>query len=330
MLPQYSPSRTEFNESIVDLVDAALTREEVDVSHFDSFRNLDHFQDTLRSVLPQMLRHFSVSGVVDQLVRLAFDGCEHMDIVDFKGLSAGTVGEALETKELSGVKEISLSVDAIHTTGASNSTAIYLADALAQCSNIKKIYVMYEPEVMRNYRPTRRRQSIEFLARLLNKSEDLSGTTIFLSDIYQAAICKTLWFSRDYQPPYNHFPIRNIFYRTQLNAYDPATYCFGHFRMDHMLLGPESFVARFLNWLRHPDFYMAGMACGPETLAELSQLDIRPLPIGGRAQPQRFLVAADTILARGWTLLVSKRTFTNYLAVEDNMYGSRENMPEYC
>lgn len=107
VLPQYSPCRTEFDESIVDLVDAALTREEVDVSHFDSFRNLDHFQDTLRSVLPQMLRHFSASGAVDQLVRLAFDGCEHMDIVDFKGLSAGTVSEALETKELSGVKEIS-------------------------------------------------------------------------------------------------------------------------------------------------------------------------------------------------------------------------------
>lgn len=36
--------------------------------------------------------------------------------------------------------------------------------------------------------------------------------------------------------------------------------------MDHMLLGPESFVARFLSWLHHPGFHMAGMACGPDTL----------------------------------------------------------------
>lgn len=100
--------------------------------------------------------------------------------------------------------------------------------------------------------------------------------------------------------------------------------------MDHMLIGTESFVARFLSWLRHPDFHMAGTACGPDKLADLSQLDVRPLPIGDCAHPRRFLEAADTILVRGWTVLVSQRTFTNYLVAEDNMCGSRENLPEDC
>ncbi|KID81952.1 glycosyl transferase [Metarhizium guizhouense ARSEF 977] len=62
----------------------------------------------------------------------------------------------------------------------------------------------------------------------------------------------------------------------------------------------------------------------------LSQLDARPLPIGGRAHPRRFLEAADTILGRGWTVLVSQRTLKNYLVAEDNMCGSRENLPEDC
>ncbi|KID85712.1 glycosyl transferase, partial [Metarhizium majus ARSEF 297] len=75
---------------------------------------------------------------------------------------------------------------------------------------------------------------------------------------------------------------------------------------------------------------MAGMACGPDTLADSSQLDVRPLPVGGRAHPKRFLEAADTILARGWTVLVSRRTLKNYLVAEDNMRGSRENLPEDC
>lgn len=82
--------------------------------------------------------------------------------------------------------------------------------------------------------------------------------------------------------------------------------------------------------MRHHDFHMAGMACRPDTLADLSQLDVCPLPIGSCAHPQRFLEAADTILARGWTVLLSKRTFTNCLVVEDHMCGRRENLPEDC
>ncbi|EFY97043.2 hypothetical protein MAA_07589 [Metarhizium robertsii ARSEF 23] len=201
VLPIYGPSATEVDGSIVHLVESALRRDEVDVSQFSPIRNLDHFQETLRSILPEMLRHSSASGVLGQLLGLAFDGCEHLDMVDFKSLSAEAVDAALSTKELSGVKEISLSAEMLNETGTSNSTPTDLADT-AQCSNIENIYVMCEPELGRDRRLAKQRQSVDYLAKLLSKMEEISGS-VFLSAMYSAAICKTLWFPEHYQPSYN-------------------------------------------------------------------------------------------------------------------------------
>lgn len=198
MLPIYSPSATEVDGSIVHLVDAALRRAEVDVSQFSSIRNLDHFQEALRSILPEMLRYSSAPGMLGHLLGLAFDGCEHLDMVDFKSLSAEAVDAALSTKELSGVKEISLSAEMLNETGTSNSTPTDLADTLAQCSNIENIYVMCEPELGRDRRLAKQRQSIDFLAKLLSKMEEILGS-VFPSAMYQAAICKTLWLLEHHQ-----------------------------------------------------------------------------------------------------------------------------------
>ncbi|KJK74079.1 hypothetical protein H634G_10618 [Metarhizium anisopliae BRIP 53293] len=253
-------------------VDAALRRAEVDVSQFSSIRNFDHFQEAPRSILLEMLRYSTAPGMLGHLLGLAFDGCEHLDMVDFKSLSAEAADAALETKELSGVKKISLSAEMLNTTGTSIDTPTNLADTLAQCSIIENIYVMCEPELGRDRRLAKQRQSIDFLVKLVSKMEEIPSS-VFLSAMYRAAICKTLWLPEHYQPSYNRFPNRNVFYRTQLNFTT----------RQHIALG------------------------------------ILP-----------FLVAADTILARGWTVLVSKRTFTNYLVAEDNMCGTRENLPEDC
>lgn len=244
MLPIYSPSVTEVDGSIVHLVDAALRRAEVDVSQFSSIRNFDHFQEAPRSILLEMLRYSTAPGMLGHLLGLAFDGCEHLDMVDFKSLSAEAADAALETKELSGVKKISLSAEMLNTTGTSIDTPTNLADTLAQCSIIENIYVMCEPELGRDRRLAKQRQSIDFLVKLVSKMEEIPSS-VFLSAMYRAAICKTLWLPEHYQPSYNRFPNRNVFYRTQLNFTTRQHIALG------ILVWTTCFLAQSLLW---PDF----------------------------------------------------------------------------
>lgn len=74
------------------------------------------FQDLLRRHLLQRPELLGQSHSAGQLIGLAFEGQQHLDLAPIMGLSVNTVRAALEMKQLASVKSVTICSDTMRNT----------------------------------------------------------------------------------------------------------------------------------------------------------------------------------------------------------------------
>ncbi|KAI0977644.1 hypothetical protein F4678DRAFT_468736 [Xylaria arbuscula] len=290
--------------TVTTLVESISATDVLDSSLFDEPRRLPAFKKALRRVLQERSATLRQSRSTAYLIALAFDGETHLDLARFRGLSAKTISDALETKELKHIKTLSICVDFL------SSMPVDIASMLSSHLSLAEIYLLQSA--------TRKddEASIQTLLELFKYIDPAPHIPkIFVSGVFSAALRRQAWLPKECTAPASIAPIQCIFRRKLSNPrLLPKKHWFWKsYYIGDGLLNPHQFAAGFLNWLRSPGSKLHSFTTGPPTLKDSDTAGVELTPI-----PADTLRATAHLLPGSSHVLVSHETHWDREANERN------------
>ncbi|KAI1139610.1 hypothetical protein F5Y05DRAFT_411798 [Hypoxylon sp. FL0543] len=269
------------HQALRELINSTLEFESFDMSIFAAPRCVPRFKRLLQECL---YGHSNLNNTrsVGQLIALAFEGDTHLDLVRFKVFPTKTIGFALQTEELSGVRSISI------RTGLTRDSIMEVIDAVSHAPSLRELYL--------HQSPTRKNDeaNFAFIKILSTRPELFKRVKVVFSSAFSVTLNRELWLNPestpDCEPPPDIFPVQNVFFLLRGRTRYPT-----HIYLGNGLLSAEAFVARLLRCLSLPGLGSFGLAAGPSSLEDLSRLEVTPISVFSDNRIPK---------PRSWTVLV--------------------------
>ncbi|KAK0667256.1 hypothetical protein QBC41DRAFT_324299 [Cercophora samala] len=240
--PVVNPPRSLRDQVFVALVRGASEMESLDMSVFEHVRVIPNFHNDLRCHLIQHSAHMGDHKPTAQLIAMALEGQEELDLTPFKNLTASSISIILGNHSPDiAITSISLCVDTL------KSTPSRVLRTLARFPTIQNLYLSKLPG-------QRDRSSTKFLADMFKSPALVPKGHILVADYLSAPLG---WARHEeaipiasYQMPVDMFPVQHMFVRHQ--TYEPdqrRRFWPNYLPMGDLMLRPERFAAGFLQYI---------------------------------------------------------------------------------
>ncbi|KAG7285882.1 hypothetical protein NEMBOFW57_008176 [Staphylotrichum longicolle] len=203
-----------------------------------------HSKAVLRHHLQQQSEHIGHLLSTGQLLGIAFDNEQHLNLAPFPNLSAVAIAAALETMTAPPTS-ISLNIDTLHDPPTT------IITALTAHPTLKSLYLLQQPN-----RTTDDPSRAFFLALASHPANPLAQfTTLHISGAYSARLRNQPFLTPIPSslllpaPLHSHYPVHHLFARVSTRRDGPAPVSL-RFDLRDALLRPERFVTGFLAYLR--------------------------------------------------------------------------------
>lgn len=269
-----------------------------------NYRNMASIRRRLKEVLEDFLEPNSKPGAVGQLIGLAFEGYQHLDLTRFKNVSVEAIKAAFQSQELQHVKIIS-----INPENMSGDLDDFIRLLIGR-PTIEKVYLMVN-HINNCGCSAIINQHLGFVQRILENCGQRQ-IAIFSLPLYCIANRPRLPLPAMLPALAKYFPISNIFLSDHIKGVHEEEYeC--QWNIAHLMLTPEQLITRLLHSLSSGPSIKEGFLAFANSFKvdewkfkrNIPDRLLAPAPIlVQRVTPSKPEAYAELDLTNFWTLLV--------------------------
>ncbi|PGH19014.1 hypothetical protein AJ79_00048 [Helicocarpus griseus UAMH5409] len=290
----------DLDQAIERLVYETFQNGSLDRAKLNECRSHPNFRDHLFKCLHKSSLKLGASDSSIELLQLAYARRPHLNWVAFRTLSYEYIAVALESKELSNARALSLCIDDL--TGSPDN----LFNAISCLDPLQTLCLLQSPTGIGN-------KSAQVFAQLCASplaSSILQSKRLVLTCSYSAPLQKRFWLPdprstiSGYIYPIHAFPVQQMFVRSQFVDFNnneleedlkPKLFWPSYYFLGDALLTPERFVLGFAQYARSilVDRHLVSFAACPTSLSAYKDrnqrhgIAINPIPAENFAIPQR-------------------------------------------
>ncbi|OJD13216.1 hypothetical protein AJ78_06308 [Emergomyces pasteurianus Ep9510] len=296
------------HENIINvLIQDLIMGQYFEPSMFDGIRSLPAFHEILRHCI---LKDSGQLNIPNELMELAFLDGSHFSLEQISQLSPHTISLLLEVPSMGHVESISVCLDTIQGTPAQ------LADVLARCKRLRKVYVMQCPKTPEHI------LSVQLFEALAVHPGLLCQLDVVIAGAHAAGLRKEKWLPEITNPssmqmaPLDIFPVQQMLIKGY-HGYWPGSH--GSTYLGDTLLKPQRLVSGFLLYLQsavmfekaarelYPLYFFA-LSCAPATISgnSFAEAEVTAMPSETFALAPGVQKVRD-LVPEGWTVIIQHK-----------------------
>ncbi|KAK0701501.1 hypothetical protein B0T21DRAFT_342614 [Apiosordaria backusii] len=235
--PVTHPPQSLRDQVFLTLVRGTAEMESLDISVFEHVRSIPNFHNDLRRHLIKHSADMGVHQPTAQLIALALEGQEQLDLTPFQNLSADSISTILGSSSPdTTITSITLCVDTLKSSPSE------VLQVLARFPTVQDLYLF----------DRRGQSSIKFFTEMLKTPSLIPKGHILVAGLLSAPLqWARVWhpIPPSYQIPFDLFPVQHMFVRHQVYGPDQEQYWPNYLSFGDLFLRPERFAVGFIRYL---------------------------------------------------------------------------------